>query len=539
MRVLVRDGNDLIDSQDFEPRRLTLGSGEACDIRLRDRRIQPTLASLVPGPHGTWSIESAGPGTVALNRHPVTHLTPVNHADEITVLNYTIVVHRSSDGEFPDKASPKTMITEEASQLRARPLPAGAVIKHDNDRLELSGDRKAWLARLNQPLRKCADIPKLIDLALDTMLDEFAGRIAYVAARRRNYGAHEFVQGRGMDGKPVGEPASFDSFLFRCTETKQYLCLPQTGEPDIGSALVVPMSCQHGELGILYVDRKKGATPFSADDLDLLTLIAAMFAAQLECIVQGQIDIQEAVELEKLSFVREIQARMDPTVVPQWPGLQLAVYCKPGSERGGDIYFVMRFPNHLAGILVAHLAGEATRSALAMAEVRAAFRIAGLHADPPHIFLRSINWMLCEDRHPCFMHAIAVVLNPKTGALEYSTAGNVRGLIVDGRGDARDLGDRSVIEVGRTPGFAYGPQKERLQHAETLVLYTDGCHTVRDNSGTQLGEERLVESIGDGFGQSATTALDELIQDHAAFFKNGAQPDDITILLFHRIDVPA
>jgi len=49
----------------------------------------------------------------------------------------------------------------------------------------------------------------------------------------------------------------------------------------------------------------------------------------------------------------------------------------------------------------------------------------------------------------------------------------------------------------------------------------------------------VIDSIRDGFGQSASVALDDLVQDHAGHFKQGRQADDITIMFLHRIAAPA
>ncbi len=540
MRVLVRDGDDLIRSEVFGSKRIAIGSDEDCDIHLPDRRVLARQAALVPDQDGTWAVENAAEShTTLLNGRPVIERATIKHGDEVSILNFTISVYRATGEDLVEKEAAATAVTQEAALLRAHPLAAGALVKHSDDTLTLSGKQCRALSLFAADLSECTDIPKLIDLALESSLETFSARLAFIGVRRNNYGRFEFVQGRNIEGRIAGEPPDFDNYRYRCLEAGQFICIPDSQERDIGSVLAVPLSCERGELGLLYVDRKPDADPLSPLDLDRLVVLATLMAGQLERIVQGQLRIQESVQAGQLTFVREIQTRMDPTTVPQWSGLQLAVYCKPGLDRGGDVYDVMRLPNGLAAILVANLSGEPTRCALAMAEARAAFRVAGLHADPPHIFLRSFNWMLHEDRAPCEMQAVMTAMNPKTGAIEYSTAGNVGALLVDSRGDCQKLVENDSPAVGTVRGHAYGPKTARVGVGETLALFTAGCFAVCDSEGSSLGARRFVESIADGFGQSATVALDELLQDHSGFFKDGRQPDDITILLFHRVDAPA
>ncbi|MEE9294515.1 MAG: SpoIIE family protein phosphatase [Phycisphaerae bacterium] len=545
MRIRIREGNALIETREFESRRITIGSDGGCDITLPDRRVEPIQVTLIPDAAGAWRIETeAGDHLTLLNNRPVGGSAPVKPSDEITIYEYTLVLYESSGEKIAEAAVPTTMLSQEASRLRATPLPSGALIRHHGDDLTLTADHCTRLVQLSGESHQCRDIPKLLDLALASLLSAFAGRVAYVGARRHNYGALEFVSGRTAGGKTTAEPPSFENFAYRCAECNQRICIPESPEPAIGSLMAVPLSCSRGALGILYVDRSKDSQPFESADLDALTMSAAMIAGQIERIILYQIETEQEVRDGRLEFVREIQTRMDPATVPQWEGFQLAVYCKQGQSRGGDIYDVMGLPNGLAAFLLANLSGEPTRTALAMAEVRAAFRVAGLHADPPHVFLRSMNWMLCTDRVPCQMHAAMIVMNPKTGTFEYSTCGGIGALVVDSGGESRELGRGKVSHAtplndvppaGRISGFAYGPNTDRLVGGETLALFSSGCWAVCDSSGQPLGEERLVESIRDGFGQSAAVALDDLIQDHAAYFRDGRQPDDVTMLLFHRV----
>ena len=55
-----------------------------------------------------------------------------------------------------------------------------------------------------------------------------------------------------------------------------------------------------------------------------------------------------------------------------------------------------------------------------------------------------------------------------------------------------------------------------------------------NRDGELLSEERLADSIADGFGQPSSTAMDDLLSDLEPFFKDGRQPDDITVMILHR-----
>jgi len=540
MRLLVRDGDNLIETRSFDRDTITVGSSDGCDIKIPDRRILPKQLTISLAQDDTWSITPSDGGLpIVLNSRPVHRETPLKHADEIGIDNYTIAVYGASGDSLHTSPTGPVVVPAEVAKLRAHPLPTGSMTKTVRDNLTMAGKDAARIATLSHRLTSALNASDLVDTVLETVLNELQGQIAYAGTRSRDYGALEFIHGRDNAGHIIPEPPLSDTFRYRCLERGQSILITSFGEEGVGSAMAAPWTCSRGELGMLYVDRPIDAAPFHEGDLDFLSMITALAASQLCRIVETDLNVQQATSQGQLAFLRELQAYLDPTTVPQWQGQQLAIYCKPGSDHAGDVYDVLRLPSGLSMLFAANLCGESFRCALAMAEVRSAFRICGLHADAPHIFLRSINWMLHENRNSCTMNAAVVAMNPSTGDLQYSTAGMIGAVIIDPRGDSRDLSNRQAGPLGIIPNTPYEPSNDKLAPGETLALFTPGVCTAENDAGEQLGEDRFIESVRDGFGQSASVALDELVQDHAAFFKQGRQPDDITILLVHRISVPA
>jgi serine phosphatase RsbU (regulator of sigma subunit) len=538
MRILVREGDELIQRHQFDGTTITIGSDEACDVRFHDRRLAPKQAVLAQQLDSTWMIEPGDGGhPMNLNGRPVNEPTPVGHGDEIGLANYTIALYGTQQEE---RASGKTMTPAAATTTRqTKTLPPSAIVRGDDHRVEIAADALQRLACFSVTLGRCNDIPKLIEAILDAVIRRYGARSVYTGIRRTDFGRLQFVQGRRFDAKPCDEPGAFDLYLHHCLEKGLGILTPTPEGPNASQAIVAPLTCERGTVGLIYVERKQDAKPLTPADLDELVALASLAAAQLSVIVRDQAQVQEAGQAGQLSFLREVQTSMDPAKIPQWPGVQFAAYCKPGQERAGDVFDVMRLPNGLGACLVANIDGAPTRAALAMVEARASFRIGGLHADAANVLLRSANWMLCEHPDPCRMHATTVIMNPATGQIQLSSAGTTGAVIIDAAGDSRDLVAHDAPAAGSYSGFAYTSRTDQLQPGESLVLFTSGCHSVMNAAGTRLGEEAFVETLRDGFGQAANVALDELVQDLAAFFQHGRQPDDITILLFHKTNVSA
>lgn len=531
MHIVVRKEDAVVRSLHVDAAVVEIGSDPSAQVYLPDMRVAGRQAELrsMEGRCTLHPLDMAH--ATVLNCQTILEPAPIKDGDEIQMGDFLLRVYSDLAA---DTAVVKSAMSEELARIRQHPLPAGSVIRKE-DPFTVRPAVKDLLADFAFRLHQATDFAKLLGLCQETLLKAFAARMAWMGIRRHDYGRLEFVEGKLKDGRPSGDPPILETYLYRCLERDQFIVVPRMPDRETQSAMAIPLITRRGRLGLIYLDSAADGVPYDLPQLDEFCMYGALIARQLEAVVGEQVHMQEAVAAGELSFVREIQARMDPTMVPQWEQLQLAVYCKPGLDRAGDVYDVMRLPNGLAAFLIAHAEASTTRAALAMAEVRAAFRMASMHADPPHVVLRALNWMVHAQRDPCLLHTAAIVMNPRTGACEYATAGLIGAMIVDRAGGHRLLADTSIPPLGQRNDYTLPSRGERLSDDETLVFYTPGCRTVLDKQGEPLGDERLVQALCDGFGQSAAEALNEVLSDLGAYFKTGRQPDDITMLVVHRI----
>ena len=531
MQIVVSKHESVFRSLSFTTDVISVGSDPDAQISLPDGRIAAHQADL-RNVDGTWVVDPLDlQHALILNAIVAETRTPLKNGDEIRLGDFALRIYVDT----PEEAAPvKTAITEELAKIRQHALPAGSITRKE-EAIRLAPDAKARTAALALRLAQCTEIAGLLNVSAAALLDAFSARLVWIGMRRQNYGDIEFIDGIRKDGRTVNNPPHLDTFVYRCLERDQFILVPRTEEKDTTSVLAVPLLTDRGCVGLVYVDSAAGATPYDEPHLDELMMHATLLTRQFEAIVAEQARHQAAVTDVELAFVRAVQARMDPATVPQWEQLQVAAYSKPGTEHSGDLLDVMRLPNGLAAFIVAHAEAANTRAALAMAEVRTAFRMAAMHADPPHILARALNWMLRTDREPCLLHAAIIVMNPKSGACEYATAGNIGAIIVDDTGEPRVLADAAVKPLGSGSEHNLPARTARLAANETLVFYSPGCRSAEDAQGTQLGDGPLLDALCDGFGQSAAAALDEVLADLGDFLKEKRQRDDITMLFVHRI----
>jgi serine phosphatase RsbU (regulator of sigma subunit) len=541
MHIVIRDDGPSVRSADIADHVecVVAGSSPECHAYLPDVRVAEQHFRLCRRDGETWWLEPceilgdspAGYTRLFVNAIEVTDPIPVKQNDEIHIARFRLSI-------FVDDAkssAPRSNIMEAASKIREHPLPSGALVRGDAfAELTLPAGATMWLTSFSFMIHECLDLAALMTTSIHELTRRFRCRRIWLGMRRRAYGRLEFVESRYADGSTAGDPPRLETYEFRCTDRGQLILCPRSEDAGVESLMCVPLVATSGVLGMVYVESKENEPPFSEQDLGVLTAMATIIARQLELIAADQARLHEAIVAGELSFMRELQARMDPTNAPQWSGLQLAVYCKPGLDSAGDIYDVMRLPNGLASFLCGHVEGSPTHAALAMAEVRASFRMAGLHADPPHVLHRALNWLLFDPQAPTSLCSVGVIMNPKTGAMQFATAGRIGAVIVGNRGNLRSLVHPSAPNVGSTRDYVYNSAGGRLEEGETMVLFSPGCQTVRNAAGEALGKTTLLDALCDAFGQSASTVLDEFLSDLRDYFKEGRQPDDITIMVVHR-----
>jgi len=159
-----------------------------------------------------------------------------------------------------------------------------------------------------------------------------------------------------------------------------------------------------------------------------------------------------------------------------------------------------------------------------------------MHLGAPHTYLRSLNNLIYDGTRDHLLDCFIGVIEPPTGNMRYARAGKTGAYIISNRGEARTLGTpEPTPSVAATKDPEYSLRPEKLKAGETLVLFTPGVITAHNSKGEVFGEDRFVNILRDGFGQQASGMLREMLSDLKQFTEAGTQPDDITVILAHRL----
>jgi len=538
MRLIVLQQGAMIADVVCGAEAIYVGSHQDCRVYLPDPRIAPKQLVIYPDGQG-WSVNQlAAECPVLMNGGQLCEKAGLKTGDEITLLDYMIRVYP----EYIEQPGARLEMGTSRAQLErfaASRLPAGTLIKKADEPLTVRPGQALKIGEINLAVSQCSLIEQLMDVVLQALLVNFAGQRAWMGVRRVNYGPMEYVEGRLLTGQTTDLPEAANVLKPRVLDRGQFVLVPLLSAEDRTSILAGPLPGPQGTLGMLYVDTGNSGRRFESQDLDFFVLLSTVFAAQLDAIFKQIARARSAMVEGEVAVAHEIQRRLTPRKLPQWDQLQFGAFREMGRANTGDIYDVVKLSNGQASFMVAHTPAGGAIPSLLGGQAEATFRLAALHQEPPHLILRSLNWLLYDGEADHPLNCFVGLIDPESGQMQYAMAGQTGAYIINNRGDERRLGpDQPTPPLGVSKAPAYPVLPERLEPGETLVLFTPGVTTAKNRDEETFGEERFVNILCDGFGQLASTMLKEMLSDLRHFTEGGLQPDDITVLLAHRVAQP-
>jgi serine phosphatase RsbU (regulator of sigma subunit) len=536
MRLVVLQAGAMISDMTCGREAVYIGSRDGCAVQLSDPRIAEQQAVIYPEGNGAWVVEQLDThNDLRLNGANVTAKTPLKSGDEIQVGDFAIRAYP----EHEEQTGPRVEVATSVGRLvkfAQATLPAGTVIKKLDETVTIQAAQMLKLGQLNTRLGSCTLVEELIDAVVQTLLEAFAAQRVWIGVRRVNYGPMEYVAGKLLTGQQAELPEQGDNYKPRVLDRAQFLLVPRISREERISVMAGPLAVPGNTLGMIYVDSGESGRRFETEDFDFFVMTANVIAVQLDNIFKRIAKNREAMIDGEVSVSHEIQARVTPRKLPQWEQLQFGAFREPGRQHTGDVYDVVRLKNNQAGILVAHTTAAGPMPSLLMAQAQAVFRSAVAHVDSPDVFMRTLNWLLYDGQKDHPLDAFMAYIDPGTGDMRYSMAAKTGAYIISARGDERSLlPTEPTPSLGLNKAAVYPLMPEHLDSGETIAIFTPGVTTAKNSNKETFGEERFVNILADGFGQLASAMLKEMFNDVRNFTEGGAQPDDITVVLAHRV----
>ena len=311
------------------------------------------------------------------------------------------------------------------------------------------------------------------------------------------------------------------------------------GQADVHTAVVLPLTIagQSAPVGALVL----GTSPHLWLDDEYRTFLsltagqvaAAVGDARAVALERRRADEQAELDRKRASFLTEVavtlqRAVLGPTVLPEG----FAVHYEPATgtlEVGGDWYDVIDLPEGGYGVVVGDVVGTGLSAAAIMGQLRSAGRALLLESRSPAHVLSALDRFADLIPGASVSTVFCAVVDPATGALRYSSAGHVPGIVVGADGSARLLEEAGSLPLAVVVERDRPEADVELAPGSTLLLYTDGFVERREEA-LDEGIARAVEALVAG----RSLPVEDLAQVLRRKLLEDAPDDDVAFLLYRR-----
>jgi anti-sigma regulatory factor (Ser/Thr protein kinase) len=223
-----------------------------------------------------------------------------------------------------------------------------------------------------------------------------------------------------------------------------------------------------------------------------------------------------------------LQRALLPEHLPALANIQFDAAYLPSSHEaavGGDWYDACTLPDGRIAISIGDVAGHGLTAAIAMGEVRQAFRAAALKPKSASAVLERANAIINMRANPVMVTAIFGIIDPRTSTLTYATAGHPPPVIALADGSAQRL-PGAGIPLGISDRIDAQDWTFTLPPGSRVAFYTDGL--IEYSRDIAAGEARLLEALAAGATDRSAPPARALLSRILATAKPS---DDIAVLI--------
>jgi phosphoserine phosphatase RsbU/P len=297
---------------------------------------------------------------------------------------------------------------------------------------------------------------------------------------------------------------------------------------------VSPIKTRGVVQGILVAAKADGQI-FTKDDLSAIET----FSDYASVAIENSRLLEESIEKERLEkeldVAREIQRKILPLKIPDYPNLQIASVFIPAFEVGGDYYDFFEISKTKLGFVIADVSGKGISAAFIMAEVKGIFESLSKTIErPKEILLKANDILRSTLDNKSFVSAAYGYIDILEKKLFFARAGHCPLFLL------RDNDFKQIKPAGLGLGLSDNNYFDQtleeysfgLKENDTIVLYTDGVTEAKNEHLEDFGDKQFLEILRTGNDLSAEELSNKIVQEITVFSSNHAQYDDITLVIF-------
>src|SRR6266446_1186308 len=272
-------------------------------------------------------------------------------------------------------------------------------------------------------------------------------------------------------------------------------------------------------------------------------LSAAFCFAFIVYIIQRYIEQREALSktvqkqrdelLHDVELAAQVQRLFLPVGKPAIAGLEIAGMMRPARGVSGDYYDYIPIDAHTIQFVIADVAGKGVPAALLMSATAAAMQ---LEANQDRNLLEMVGRLnmgihsVSEDGER-YVTLLLAELDAQGRKLRYVNCGHNPALLFRAQtGEVTRL-NSSCAPIGISSENSCELASADLTPGDVLVFYTDGVTEAENQSGEELGTDRLSDLVQRGSSSSAEALMTDIFENVANFCSGVGFNDDVTVLV--------
>lgn len=303
-------------------------------------------------------------------------------------------------------------------------------------------------------------------------------------------------------------------------KTQSYICTPLIVDGKI--------------IGTAQLMNRLDGQAFTARDEQLLEGFARQASLAIQNAHMHQIKLrQKAIDAE-MTLCAEIQNKLFPAGMPQYPGFEALGASRPAREVGGDYFGFAPCPDDGLDCIIADVSGKGLSAAMLVSEFHTGY---GLLKDvEPTLagLANRLNTHLHESLVTGrFITCFVARLHRNSDEIEFLLAGHTPPVILRVDGTVEEL-ERTGPVLGLT-NFTFTTGRCQLRPGDLLASYSDGYPDVHNGGGDLFSEDRVNALLREWRQEQLSEIVSRLDLTMDNYREEEPYPDDRTILLIRRL----
>ena len=300
----------------------------------------------------------------------------------------------------------------------------------------------------------------------------------------------------------------------------------------VSSFMLLPLQVRKSILGILLITSTKPGHSFTPLEYLNMQSYASLVAVTLDNIYK----YREILDMNQLSMeidiASEIQNKLIPEKLPILPGGRASFMSRRIKGLNGDYFDVRDLGEGKCLITLCELTGRGVPAGLLMAMLRALIILVISPDKEAATILNEINQKISRGLSMENYASVGALVIDADGYFTFSSASHSPLHVFRSSKGEYETITNTGLPVGIDPDAEYEQKSGQLHPGDVVIMFTDGIIDSQNETGSSLGNEKLLSTIGTWTEESPEQITESFQRFLVKFEGKQTQNDDQTLLVY-------